>query len=489
MKRLIGIETEYGLHVDGHGPGDQVRDAMAFIRSYPGIACTKWDYRFESPRADARGFVAGALQFDPIDAQFDHGQPVDLPADEVRSDHILTNGARLYNDHGHPEYATPECYSLMDLIAHDMAGERIMLSCAKAYPEAVSVYKNNTDYQGASYGTHENYLGRRAVPFAQYAEGLLPFLATRIIYSGAGKVGTGRGETPFQISQRADVFVTSLGVDTLYRRPLMNTRDEPHADHDKWRRIHVIASDANMMSYATALKTGTMLLALDLIEDDWQPTQIPTDPVQAMQQISKDDSYRWLYSRRGGGTVGAVDTQREFLAEANKRYATRGPQTDWILAEWERTLDSLEQDPLRLADRLDWPAKLGVLRLYMDSEGLEWGTPGVVSVDLEYHNIDPESGLFAALPSRELVSEERVRRAMTDPPRDTRAAIRGLAVSKLGVALEYASWSSLGIRGDGELINAELRGYVGEPLEEMSEDLGAAATTDGFLAVLQRGLK
>lgn len=492
MQRLIGIETEYGLLVEGRGAEDQVAEAMEVVRAFPRPCSTGWEYRFESPRADARGFTAASLQFDPIDAEFDKKHPLDMSANEIRSDRVLTNGARFYNDHGHPEYATPECHSLLDLVAHDCAGERLALEAARCYESHTGrptrVYKNNTDHQGASYGTHENYLARRSTAFADFADVLPHFLASRIVFAGAGKVGANGGEPAFQLSQRAHVFAQAIGIDTLYRRPLMNTRDEPHADPSRWRRIHVIAGDANRMQFATALKMGTTLLALDLIEDGWSPPVKYRDPVRAIAEISSDDTYRWQ-AAADGGAIGALDMQRQFLGEAARRYQGRGPQTDWVLGEWAETLDGLERDPMELADRLDWPAKLQVLRLYMDAEGMDWFSDGVVSVDLEYHNVDPEEGLFGALAQRELVPDERIKAATSVPPSDTRAAIRGLAVERLGDALESASWSSLSIRTEAGLAHVDLRSLMGEAVRELTELLHAAAGPEEFATILQRGVK
>ena len=212
----------------------------------------------------------------------------------MRSDRVLINGARLYNDHGHPEYATPECLSLRELVAHERAGERIVLECARAHAERlgvpVRIYKNNTDFHGMSYGSHESYLFAREVPFERLQTGLIPFLVTRQIYAGAGKVGIEPPETGgalFQLSQRADFCAEEASVDTLYRRPILNTRDEPHADPRRHRRLHIICGDANLSPFALWLKVGATALVLSLLEKGWQPPFALRKPVDAIKHSQR----------------------------------------------------------------------------------------------------------------------------------------------------------------------------------------------------------
>jgi hypothetical protein len=492
MHRLVGIETEYGLVVEGRDASHQMEEAAEVVRSLARKHAPGWDYRAESPRRDARGFTADRLRFDPEDAKL--GKPGETFGDAAsRSDRVLTNGARLYNDHGHPEYSTPECLSLMDLVAHDQAGERIVQECARVYAKrtgrAAHAIKNNTDHQGASYGTHENYLALRSVPFESYAHALLTFLATRILYVGSGKAGSWRlSEPAYQISQRADVFAEPIGIDTLYRRPLINTRDEPHADPLEWRRIHIIAGDANIQPYATALKVGATCLVLDLVEDGWQPHILLRDPVRAIAQISRDDSYQWP-ADTDKGPIGAIEIQRQFLNEAEHRYRGRDAQTDWTLDAWKATLDGLEMDPMTLADRLDWPAKLNILRMFLDEDGVEWGSDRLVAADLEYHNVDPDASLFACLETVPLVSEERIEAAMSRPPSDTRAGIRGLIVDRLTDRIEAITWGGVELRTESGTLRVDLNSFVGEPLNDWVTTLRNAATDEELLELLKRGSK
>jgi len=256
------------------------------VRSYTEHgAHMKWDYRLEDPHRDARGFRAPELLQDTDESAYyeiDRRRP--LSFEEIKSDLVLSNGARFYNDHAHPEYSTPECTTLRELVAHEKAGERILAECARRrnlkLPEEqeVKLFKNNTDFAGHSYGCHDNYLIRRDLPWDRLVGGILPFLITRQIFAGAGKMGV-EGESAggqpgvFQISQRADFFSTLVSIDTMNKRPLVNTRDEPHADASRYRRFHVIIGDSNMSEWATALKAGTTALVLDLIERDKAPTR------------------------------------------------------------------------------------------------------------------------------------------------------------------------------------------------------------------------
>ena len=489
---MLGLETEYGIVVEGRDVRDQVDEAAELVRSFPGACVQSWDYRLEDPRRDARGFRAEQLRTDPVDAQFE--RPSALPAEVLRADRVLTNGARLYNDHGHPEYSTPECLSLADLVAHDRAGEQILLQCARAYEERsgrkVRLYKNNTDFQGASYGTHENYLGLREVPFERYAEALLTFLPTRIVYAGSGRAGSDRQREPaFRLSQRAEFFAEPMGIDTLYRRPIVNTRDEPHADPARWRRIHVIAGDANMQPFATALKVGATSLVLELVEERWECPMRLADPVLAIESISRDETYRWNVELADGRVVGALAVQREFLSAAAEHFGGRDAQTDWVLGEWDRTLGMLEQDPSLLADRLDWPAKLQLMRTFMDSEGVEWGSDRVVAADLEYHNLDPEEGLYWVLETEQMVSEERVAEATGRPPADTRAFIRGMCVQRFGEAMRDVTWSGITLDDGSQSKRLDLSRMVGEVPKELIDAVEGVQTLEEWVRIASGSAK
>ncbi len=500
MHRIVGIETEYGLAVEGRGVADQVMDAVSLLRSCPFPAVKyRWDYRLEDPRRDMRGFRVEQLSVDPQDAQIEREHPVSLSEREVRSDHVLGNGARLYNDHAHPEYATPECRRLLDLIAHDKAGERILLACVQALQSQigakVSLYKNNTDYHGSSYGCHESYLLKRDVPFESLGLTMVPFLTTRLLYAGAGKVGVEvnpHPRVPFQLSQRADFYMDVMNVETLYRRPIFNTRDEPHAYARHHRRLHVICGDANMSEYATALKVGTTALVLDLVEEGWLPNLVIKEPVRTAQSLSRDPDWKWLVET-DGGTLTAIDVQRIYLQEAQRRFTGRDAETDWLLHEWERVLDALETDPDTLADRLDWVAKRQLLTLYAESEGVSWDDSMLFALDLEYHNIDPAEGLYYALVEqgqmRTIVQEEAITHAISHPPEDTRAFIRGMCVQRFASHVESLNWERIVLRNDEQTVRLDLSGLVETDLKPLNRRLTGVESITTFVQEVKEAVK
>ncbi|MSR64206.1 MAG: proteasome accessory factor PafA2 [Verrucomicrobiae bacterium] len=471
MQRVFGIETEYGITIDGIEDLDVVAESIAIVRSYTNSdgntnpeAALKWDYQGEDPHQDARGFRAnGLLEGNDEPDYSEQDRSRNLSFQEIKSDLVLSNGARFYNDHAHPEYSTPECLRLVDLVAQDKAGERILEECARRRNRElttgrVKIYKNNTDFNGHSYGCHDNYLMKRSVPFERIVEGMIPFLVTRQIYTGTGKVGiegdAGNKPGHYQISQRSDFFSVLVSIDTMSRRPIINTRDEPHADPKKWRRLHVIIGDANMNEFATALKIGTTALAIGLIENDSFPREFQlADPVAAIRSISHDQSYQWLVKLKDGRNVSALDIQRAYHAQARKEWFGRDPETDWLINQWEIILNDLEQDPMQCADRLDWVSKKYLLDLFAESENVSWEDPWLQSLDLEYHNVDRSESLYY-----ELVRSNKVRRVVTDyeigrsiyyPPLNTRAYFRGRCVDRFAREIGSVQWDEVVFHTNG----------------------------------------
>ncbi|MEQ1933123.1 MAG: proteasome accessory factor PafA2 family protein [Fimbriimonadaceae bacterium] len=426
-KILCGLETEYGLYVEGRGAENQIEDATTLVRSYPGERRVLWDYRFESSRQDMRGYSVGQLSIDPEDAKFDAGRTYGSDA-EVRSDRILANGARLYNDHGHPEYATPECWSLDELVKQDLAGQAAVLRAAKAMPGA-KLYKNNTDFHGATYGTHESYLVPRSLPFENLVEAVLPVLLARQLLCGAGKVGSESGaKCDFQLSQRADFMTEVLSVDTLYRRPIFNTRDEPHADASWWRRLHVISGDANMNPVSTKIKVGLIKIAVALALAGQFPKWNFADPIRAIKEVSRDPEAPIALSGRSWTT--AEHILRSYLEGTS---ILEDPELAEIAAMGNHLLDQRQNDFSGFAGSVDWAAK----RMMLEQFGPDLGS--MQAYDLEYHNVDPDEGLYFAVNPRGETPDGSV---LDQPPTEgTRARARALALEF--DALTSASWGHL----------------------------------------------
>lgn len=443
--RLFGSDIEYGLQIEGRDVADQLEDSAEVIRSLQANSVGCWDYALESPRCDLRGFSVDRLTTDPADSVWDVGR-VHPPESELRSDRVLENGARLYNDHGHPEYATPECRRIADALAHELAGERIVLQAAKDFQErtgrAVKIYKNNTDYHGASYGSHENYLVPRSVQFADLLSHLVPFLISRSILFAAGKVGSeSRPDVRFQLSQRADFFTELASVDTLYRRPIFNTRDEPHAEQELWIRLHVICGDANRMPWSIAMKFGTMSLVLRLLEMGDRVEWALRDPVTAFRDASRilDGSRIETTS----GWTNSAEVLDDYRCACESRFRGIDAETDWVLDEWNAALEDFRTDWTRLADRVDWAAKRLMLEQFC-GQVETWDAPLAQSLDLEYHNLEPQDSLFDALvaegQTRTVIPESRILDAMSMPPQDTRAQLRAEVVRTYGEQVQAIGW-------------------------------------------------
>ena len=451
IPKVCGIETEYGIHVLGGDP-NPIAASSALINAYAHEVARQqigWDFEDEAPGNDARGFsVEGAM-------------PPMVETHLVNT--VLTNGARYYVDHAHPEYSSPECLDALECLRYDRAGEEIVIRSMEAAAQVLRdgsqlvVYKNNSDSKGNSYGCHENYLMDRATPFARVVAGITPHFVTRQIFAGAGKVGSetglyARGEVDFQLSQRAEFFEEEVGLETTIKRPIVNTRDEPHADPHRYRRLHVIVGDANLAEVATFLKVGTTSLVLAMIEDD-APVGRPmalADPVRAMHQVARDRTFTEPLLLDDGSTATALALQWALFSAARKYAEEHGldclgpPEVgELVLARWEQVLEGLETDPMRLARQLDWVAKLQLLEAYRDRHGCAWDDPRLAAVDLQYHDLRPARSLFARLDTERLVTPEEVAEAVGLPPRGTRAWFRGRCLARWPAAVTSANWDSL----------------------------------------------
>lgn len=452
---LLGLETEFGI-ARGHDPAlDVVAESIALVRSAtePGVRF-RWDYAAENPHRDMRGFEVEALRQDFDEAHYvSQDAQRELSYSEIKSDLALANGARFYNDHAHPEYCTPECSNPDDLVAHDRAGERLAMACAEALSrqrgETVRLYKNNTDFNGHSYGCHENYLVPRALPWHLLADAIQAFLVTRQIFAGAGKFAVETEDRflshHFQISQRSDFFSELQSVDTMQRRPLINTRDEPHANPDLWRRFHVILGDANLSPFATWLKTGTTALVLEaILQQPRHPWPRLAQPLDSLRSLSRDPSWRWELPLAPSLPSTALEVQLAYLHAVRTSCNLSLPGRTPLVNAWAETLEDLALDPWRCRDRLDWVAKLSLIRQFQEAEHLEDHDPWLRSLDLEYHRLDLQNGLYFALEQsgalRGVPPETTVQHALHFPPTDTRAALRGRCIARFGPAVISAQW-------------------------------------------------
>ncbi|MEU2004442.1 depupylase/deamidase Dop [Rhodococcus sp. NPDC019627] len=455
MQRIIGVEVEYGISSPSEPSANPILTSTQAVLAYaaaagvPRAKRTRWDYEVESPLRDARGFDLGRLS----------GPAPVIDADEVgAANMILTNGARLYVDHAHPEYSAPEVTDPLDAVIWDKAGERVMEAAARhasSVPGAprLQLYKNNVDGKGASYGTHENYLMSRATPFSAVINGLTPFFASRQVITGSGRVGIGQSgdEAGFQLSQRADYIEVEVGLETTLKRGIINTRDEPHADADKYRRLHVIIGDANLAEMSTYLKVGTTALVLDLIEAGVDLTDLQlARPVTAVHHISHDPTLRATVALADGRELTGLALQRIYHDRVAKFVSAEGnddPRVTDLLEKWAMVLDLLERDPLECSHLLDWPAKLRLLEGARSREGLGWAAPKLHLIDLQYSDVRLDKGLYNLLVSRgsmeRLVTEQQVLDAVDAPPIDTRAYFRGECLRKFGADIAAASWDSV----------------------------------------------
>jgi proteasome accessory factor A len=451
--KVLGMETEYGIIIRGAADPNPIAASSTLINAYVAELNRRveWDFEDETPGRDARGFAReGAM-------------PPEVETHLVNA--VLTNGARYYVDHAHPEYSTPECAHVYDVIRYDKAGELILAesiaAASRALPpgQSLVVLKNNSDGKGNSYGTHENYLMDRSIPFARIVSNVMPHFVSRQIFTGAGKVGceagsSGSQEINFQLTQRADFFEEEVGLETTLKRPIINTRDEPHCDAHKYRRLHVIVGDANLSEVANFLKVGTTALVLAMIEDDWfaRASRDFTlqSPVSAMRKVSYDLELNYPLELADGRTMTALEMQWEYLDLAKKYAEDCGADPvggseigNDILTRWEHVLGALESDPQSLATQLDWVAKYRVIDGYRERHGLSWQDHRLAAMDLQYHDVNPGRSLYSRLGMERILEPDSVRLAVTEPPETTRAYFRGKCLQRWSSSIAAANWDSL----------------------------------------------
>ncbi|WP_346007142.1 depupylase/deamidase Dop [Janibacter terrae] len=455
VRRVMGIETEYGIAVTGQPWANPMAASGDVVTTYArahGLRAGHgaWDYSDEHPLVDARGFEMPR-------ARADISQLTDAE-DPTLANVVLVNGARLYVDHAHPEYSSPEVTSPRDALVWDRAGELVMREVVERLADrepGINLYKNNTDGKGASYGTHENYLVARATPFDRIVSGLTPFFVARQVMCGAGRVGIGQESerSGYQIASRSDFFEAAVGLETTFKRPIINTRDEPHADPDTWRRLHVIIGDANQADVAGLVKLGSTSLVLRLIEAGEIGGDLEVlHPVESLKVISHDPTCRATVRLRDGRELTAVQILGEYLERAKGFVEREGsdPATDEVLAHWERLLGLLAGDPMDAAADIDWVAKLALLQRYRDRDGLAWDDHRLRAIDIQWSDVRPAKGLHHRLEAAgritRLTTDAEVAAAVTTPPADTRAWLRGRVVEEFGDRVVSASWDSLVVR-------------------------------------------
>lgn len=448
IPKVCGIETEYGIVVRG-GESNPVSASSMLINAYVNATSRKvgWDFEDETPANDARGFNLDDVFAPEIETSLVNA--------------VLPNGARYYVDHAHPEISNPETTTAAEAVLWDRAADEIVRA-SMAYAREVMhdgaeivIYKNNSDGKGNSYGCHENYLVSRETPFGRIVAQVTPHFVTRQVFCGAGKVGCeqpGRepGDVPFQLSQRADFFEEEVGLETTLKRPIVNTRDEPHCDPQKYRRLHVIVGDANMSEVATYLKVGTTAIVLAMIEDNELGDEwLLASPVPAIRQVSHDPTLQRTILLRDGRRVTALEVQFGLLERARKYEQAHGLEAVGedvgrdVLARWEQVLTRLERDPDSTADWVDWVAKRRLVEGFAARHDLPTGSAKLKAIDLQYHDMRVDRCLALRAGLATMVDPAEAVTAMTEPPTTTRAYFRGRCLQKFPDEVVAANWDSL----------------------------------------------
>lgn len=451
IPKVCGIETEFGIINPKATDANPIQLSSLLVNSYVsslGRPSSKvsWDFEDEQPGNDARGWFLGG------------SMPPEVETHLVNA--VLTNGARFYVDHAHPEYSGPECRDALSATLYDRAGDRVLRDAMDAARpllpagQEIVVYRNNSDGKGNSYGTHENYLMDRSVPFSRVIGSVMPFFVTRQIFCGAGKVGSelpGAPEVDFQVSQRADFFEEEVGLETTLKRPIVNTRDEPHADSSKYRRLHVIVGDANPSDVATFLKLGTTSIVLSMIEDGVidSSTFALAAPVASIRAISRDTSLTLAVEMADGSRRTALDIQWEYFERAKKWAESHGLESVVervglsVLDRWQAVLEGLESDPESQAHVVDWIAKKRLVDGFRDRHATTATDPRLRAIDIQYHDVRPSKSLAARVGLETLFETAAVDEAATEPPRETRAYFRGKCLQRFPGAVAAANWDSV----------------------------------------------
>ena len=488
IPKVLGIETEYGIIARNLEVTPTVASSL-LVNAYgdEGLALRVWDFLGETPHLDARGDWVPEGEYPHVES--------------LMANAVLTNGARYYVDHAHPELSTPECSGPLQVVQHDRAGELIIVESMRRalvrLPQGAELvaYKNNSDGKGNSYGCHENYLIQREVPFGSVQTAMLAHLVSRQVFCGSGKVGVemprhGEPRPWYQLSQRADFFEEEVGLETTIRRPIVNTRDEPHANPARYRRLHVIAGDANMSQVATWLKVGSTALVLSCVEDGVFPDGLrPVDPVSAVRAVSHDTTLGATIETVDGRTVTALDMQHEIVAAVRRWLEgvdddTVSGEGPGIVSEWESVLDRLASDPASVGDTVDWVAKKRLIEAYAQRHGLHTDDARLRAIDLQYHDMRPGRCLAARAGLRTLVDDDTADASRTEPPADTRAWFRGACISRWPDRVVSANWDGIVFDTAEGLVRVPME----EPLKGTRELVGSvlerATTVEHLLELL-----
>jgi proteasome accessory factor A len=493
IAKVLGIETEYGI---AGGPDyDPIASSSIIVNAYAQQGRTRinWDFDGETPEMDARGRV-DLTSFAPI-------------VETHLANTVLTNGARLYVDHAHPEYSSPECRTPLEATLYDVAGEEIMrraLGIANDSLDpaaAITLYKNNSDGKGNSYGTHENYLVRRDVEFAHLVRAMVPHFVSRQVVIGAGKVGAEteaalEHNPTFQLSQRAEFFEEIVGLETTLKRPIINTRDEPHSDAERFRRLHVIIGDANMSQSATFVKLGSTALLLAALEE-FGPVSfpaLPRSPVHAVRAFARDLTLREGVPCDDDLSRSAWDFQdelwhvaKDYVGRTGASAVAESDEVEFILTQWREMLDGVRDDRDAVADRVDWVAKLRVVNGYQERYTLRDQDAKLRAIDLQYHDIRPSHSLAQRVGLRRLCGDVEVREAVHNPPLTTRAYFRGQCVARYPEQIVAANWDSVVFDlGEGPLQRVPMLDPLRGTHELTAELLETSTTANELLDALDR---
>jgi proteasome accessory factor PafA2 len=493
IAKVLGIETEYGIA--GGPDGDPITSSGIIVNAYAQQGRTRinWDFDGETPDMDARGRI-DLTSFAPV-------------VETHLANTVLTNGARLYVDHAHPEYSSPECRTPLEATLYDVAGEEVMRRALDVANEsldrgaAITLYKNNSDGKGNSYGTHENYLVKRDIEFAHLIRAMVPHFVSRQIIIGAGKVGAEteaalERNPEFQLSQRAEFFEEIVGLETTLKRPIINTRDEPHSDAERFRRLHVIIGDANMSQSATLVKLGSTALLLAALEEFGigQFPPMPRSPVQAVRSIALDRSLTTSIMCEDERSRTGWDFQDQLWGIATSYVERTGgsavaesDEVTFILTQWREMLDGVRDDLDAVADRVDWVAKWRIVNGYRERHDLDARDAKLRAIDLQYHDLRASHSLAQRVGLRQLCNEDDVRDAVHNPPPDTRAYFRGQCVARYPDQIVAANWDSVVFDlGEGPLQRVPMIDPLRGTRALTAELLETSATASDLLDALDR---